>query len=238
MPPVKSEENPMAAILAPYLIQGGVSLFNSLSNRGASGKAANQQAAASREAAEIQARTAREALDYTKGQSRWLRQQSEADREANFHQWLADQKNVELQGWDAAVNQRGETAAGRRNIYDQGIAQGRNLYDRWEGQQQRLGNIGQLTGAAPRQIAGFHEAPYTEMDPLQRTARVYPGYIPGSTEIPPDPAIEAMTEEQQRATALTDLAMREAAARNGVSPEEYSAWQGTEEYDRLLGARG
>jgi hypothetical protein len=233
---MKSQENPMS--IAPFLISGGVNLLSSLFNRNASGRAADQRASSSREAAQLEARTAREALDFTKGQSRWLREQSEADREANFNQWLADQKNVELQGWDTSVNQRGEITAGRRNIYDQGIAQGRNLYDRWEGQQQRLGNIGQLTGAAPRQIAGLHEAPYTEMDPLQRTERTYPGYVPGSTEIPPDPAIEAMTEERRRSTALADLALREAAARNGVSPEEYRAWQGTEEYDRLLGARG
>jgi len=196
-------------VAAPYLIKGGSDLFRSLFQSRGVGQAATAQAQASQRAAQLQRQTAQDQLDFTKGQARWFRESSEADRASNYGQWLADQKNLESGGWDAAVNQRSVLGADRRNVYAQNVAQGRNVYDRWRNQQQRLGNLGQLTGAAPRQIAGWHEAPYSALDPLQRSQRAYPDYVPGSTEIPPDPALVAQAEAgRQRAIEMADAAQR------------------------------
>ena len=193
----------------PFLIQAGGGIGSALIGRSASGSAANRQAQASTRAAELQRQTSQEQLDFTKEQSRYLMAQAERDREANYYQWEADQKNVELGGWDAAVNRRALTTRGARQQYAGELAQGRNAYDRWQNQQQRLGTIGQLTGGAPRQISGLKEAPYMPFDPLQRSERTYPGYVPGLTEAPPDPAIAANAKrDAERYAAI----QRQAAA--------------------------
>ena len=201
----------------PLLIQAGGGIGSALIGRSASGSAANPQAQASTRAAELQRQTSQEQLDFTKEQSRYLMAQAERDREANYNQWLADQKNVELGGWDAAVNRRALTTRGARQQYAGELAQGRNAYDRWQNQQQRLGTIGQLTGGAPRQISGLKEAPYMPFDPLQRCERTYPGYVPGLTEAPPDPAIAAQ-------------AARDEALRQGLTDEQYRARQAAAPY--------
>ena len=193
----------------PAIITAGGGIGSALIGRSASGSAANRQAQASTRAAELQRQTSQEQLDFTKEQSRYLMAQAERDREANYYQWEADQKNVELGGWDAAVNRRALTTRGARQQYAGELAQGRNAYDRWQNQQQRLGTIGQLTGGAPRQISGLKEAPYMPFDPLQRSERTYPGYVPGLTEAPPDPAIAANAKrDAERYAAI----QRQAAA--------------------------
>jgi hypothetical protein len=206
----------------PFLIQAGGGIGSALIGRSASGSSANIKARASNRAAELQRQTAQEQLDYTKGQSRYLMAQSEVDREANYNQWLADQRNVELGGWDAAVNRRALTTRGARQQYAGELAQGRNVYDRWQNQQQRLGTIGQLTGGAPRRIAGFKEAPYMPFDPLQRSERTYPDYVAGLTEIPVDPEIAAQ--------AARDAA-RNDALRQGLTDEQYRARQAASQYE-------
>jgi hypothetical protein len=206
----------------PFLIQAGGGIGSALIGRSASGSSANLQAQASNRAAELQRQTAQEQLDYTKGQSRYLMAQSEVDREANYNQWLADQRNVELGGWDAAVNRRALTTRGARQQYAGELAQGRNVYDRWQNQQQRLGTIGQLTGGAPRQISGLKEAPYMPFDPLQRSERTYPDYVAGLTEIPVDPEIAAQ--------AARDAA-RNDALRQGLTDEQYRARQAASQYE-------
>jgi hypothetical protein len=206
----------------PFLIQAGGGIGSALIGRSASGSSANIKARASNRAAELQRQTAQEQLDYTKGQSRYLMAQSEVDREANYNQWLADQRNVELGGWDAAVNRRALTTRGARQQYAGELAQGRNVYDRWQNQQQRLGTIGQLTGGAPRQISGLKEAPYMPFDPLQRSERTYPDYVAGLTEIPVDPEIAAQ--------AARDAA-RNDALRQGLTDEQYRARQAASQYE-------
>ena len=206
----------------PFLIQAGGGIGAALVGRSASGSAANIQARASNRAAELQRKTAQEQLSYTKGQSRYVMAQSEVDREANYNQWLADQRNVELGGWDAAVNRRALTTRGARQQYSGELAQGRNVYDRWQNQQQRLGTIGQLTGGAPRRIAGFKEAPYMPFDPLQRSERTYPDYVAGLTEIPVDPEIAAQ--------AARDAA-RNDALRQGLTDEQYRERQAASQYE-------
>jgi hypothetical protein len=206
----------------PFLIQAGGGIGSALIGRSASGSSANLKARASNRAAELQRQTAQEQLDYTKGQSRYLMAQSEVDREANYNQWLADQRNVELGGWDAAVNRRALTTRGARQQYAGELAQGRNVYDRWQNQQQRLGTIGQLTGGAPRQISGLKEAPYMPFDPLQRSERTYPDYVAGLTEIPVDPEIAAQ--------AARDAA-RNDALRQGLTDEQYRARQAASQYE-------
>jgi hypothetical protein len=118
-------------------------------------------------------------------------------------------RGVELGGWDRNVNERALITRGARQQYAGELAQGRNVYDRWQNQQQRLGTIGQLTGGAPRRIAGLKEAPYMPFDPLQRSERTYPDYVAGLTEIPVDPEIAANAErDAERYAAI----QRQAAA--------------------------
>jgi hypothetical protein len=204
-----------AAIIGSGIVGGTQAIGSAFQSR-ATGQAANRRAQASRDAAQLQRQTAQDQLDFTKGQARWLRESSEADRAANYAQWLADQKNVELGGWDAAVNRRALATRGARQQYAGELAQGRNVYDRWQNQQQRLGTIGQLTGGAPRRIAGLQEAPYMPFDPLQRSARTYPDYVPGSTEIPPDPELAA--------AIAADQAERDAQAA-AQAPDQYGSNQ-------------
>ena len=206
----------------PFLIQAGGGIGSALIGRSASGSSANIKARASDRAAELYRKTAGEQLDYTKGQSRYVMAQSEVDREANYNQWLADQRNVELGGWDRNVNERALITRGARQQYSGELAQGRNVYDRWQNQQQRLGTIGQLTGGAPRRIAGFQEAPYMPFDPLQRSERTYPDYVAGLTEIPVDPEIAAQ--------AARDAA-RNDALRQGLTDEQYRARQAASQYE-------
>jgi len=206
----------------PAIIMAGGAIGKSLIGRSASGSSANIQSRASNRSAELQRQTAQEQLDYTKGQSRYLMAQSEVDREANYNQWLADQRNVELGGWDRNVNERALTTRGARQQYAGELAQGRNVYDQWQNQQQRLGTIGQLTGGAPRQISGLKEAPYMPFDPLQRSERTYPDYVAGLTEIPVDPEVAAQ--------AARDAA-RNDALRQGLTDEQYRARQAAAQYE-------
>jgi hypothetical protein len=198
---------PPAVIAA--IIGGGAAIGSTAYSRGASGRAANQQAAASAEAARLQAAGARDQLDYTRGMSRWGRQAAEIAQQNNYQQWLANQQNMERQGWDTAVNMRGLQAADRRNAYAQATAQGRNLYGQRALQEQRLGRLGELTGAPPREIAGRVEAGYVPMAPLQRTEQLYPEYVSTPYDIPPDPQAEAR------------LAATREAARQGVTEAQY-----------------
>jgi hypothetical protein len=209
---------PIQAAIIGAGIGGGAQAIGSAFQSRATGQAANRQALASREAAQLQRQTAQEQLKFQREQSRYLMAQSERDREANYNQWLADQRNVELGGWDAAVNRRALTTRGARQQYAGELAQGRNAYDRWQNQQQRLGTIGQLTGGAPRQISGLKEAPYMPFDPLQRSERTYPDYVAGLTEAPPDPAIAAN-------------AARDEALRQGLTDEQYRARQAASQYE-------
>jgi hypothetical protein len=197
------------------IIKTGGDLFKSIFQSRSTGKAADIQARAIRDASILDAQTARQQLDYVKGHGRWLRAATEATSASNYAQWLADQKNVELGGWDTAVNRRALTTREARQQYAGELAQGRNIYDRWQNQQQRLGTIGQLTGGGPRQIAGWQEAPYMPFDPLQRSARTYPDYVPGPTEIPPDPALAAQIAEANRLERLAES--------NRLTPEEKRA---------------
>ena len=194
---------PPAVIAA--IIGGGALIGSTAYSRGASGRAANLQAGASTEAARLQAAGAREQLDYTRGMSRGGRQAAEIAQQNNYQQWLANQQNLERQGWDTSVNMRGVQAADRRNAYAQATAQGRNLYGQRALQEQRLGRLGELTGAPPREIAGRVEAGYVPMAPLQRTEQFYPEYVSTPFDIPPDPQAEAQ------------LAATRDAARQGVS---------------------
>jgi hypothetical protein len=213
---------PIAPLVGAAIIGGGAQLAGSAFQSRGVGQAANRQASASKYAADLASKTAGEQLDYTKGQSRYLMAQSEVDREANYNQWLADQRNVELGGWDRNVNERALITRGARQQYAGELAQGRNVYDRWQNQQQRLGTIGQLTGGAPRRIAGLKEAPYMPFDPLQRSERTYPDYVAGLTEIPVDPEIAAQ--------AARDAA-RNDALRQGLTDEQYRARQAASQYE-------
>ena len=138
-----------------------------------------------------------------------MRQAAEIAQKNNYQQWLANQQNLERQGWDTAVNMRGLQAADRRNAYAQATAQGRNLYGQRALQEQRLGRLGELTGAPPREIAGRVEAGYVPMAPLQRTEQLYPEYVSTPFDIPPDPQAEAR------------LAATREAARQGVTEAQY-----------------
>jgi hypothetical protein len=195
---------PLGAIIAA-IIGAGASIGTTAYSRRASGQAANLQAGASTEAARLQAASSREQLDYTRGQSRWARQAAEIAQQNNYQQWLANQQNLERQGWDTSVNQRGAAASIARNQYAQATAQGRNQYGQRALQERRLGRLGQLTGAPPREIAGRVEAGYVPMAPLQRSEQFYPEYVSTPFDIPPDPQAEAQ------------LAATRDAARQGVS---------------------
>lgn len=197
----------------PAIIMAGATIGSTAYNRRSIGQGANLQAGASTEAARLQAAGAREQLDYTRGMSRWGRQAAEIAQQNNYQQWLAGQQNLERQGWDTAVNQRGLASADRRNLYAQATAQGRNLYGQRALQEQRLGRLGQLTGAPPREIAGRVEAGYVPMAPLQRSERFYPEYVSTPFDIPPDPQAEA--QDQASLDAI------QAAARQGVSQAQY-----------------
>ena len=200
---------PIAPLVGAAIIGGGAQAVGSAFQSRATGQAANRQALASREAAQLQRQTSQEQLDFTKEQSRYLMAQAERDREANYNQWLADQKNVELGGWDAAVNRRAIYEQQAEQAYADRLAQGRNQYDEWEASQQRLGTLGQLTNMDSRYIPGMVESPYRKVADLQRSERTYPGYVPGLTEAPPDPAIAANAKrDAERYAAI----QRQAAA--------------------------
>jgi hypothetical protein len=204
------------------IIAGGATIGSTAYSRGASGQAAYRQAAASTEAARLQAAGAREQLDYTRGMSRWGRQAAEIAQQNNYQQWLSGQQNLERQGWDTAVNQRGAAASIARNKYAQATAQGRNLYGQRALQEQRLGRLGELTGAPPREIAGRTEAGYVPMAPLQRSERFYPEYVSTPFDIPPDPQAEAR------------LAATHDAARQGLSQAQYIQQQALAPYGGMV----
>lgn len=84
MPPVVAA----AAIGAGASLGGGV-----LASRSAS-SAAKQQAQAANQAAQYQSQSTREALDFQKQQAALEMQRSEADRRANYDQWLAREQRL------------------------------------------------------------------------------------------------------------------------------------------------
>ena len=129
---------PIAPLVGAAIIGGGAQAVGSAFQSRGTGQAANRQAQASTRAAELQRQTSQEQLDFTKEQSRYLMAQAERDREANYNQWLADQRNVELGGWDAAVNRRALTTREAKQQYEDELARRRNAYDRWQNQQQRF----------------------------------------------------------------------------------------------------
>jgi hypothetical protein len=215
----------LGAIIAA-IIGAGTSIGTTAYSRRASGRAANLQAGASTEAARLQAASSREQLDYTRGQSRWARQAAEIAQQNNYQQWLSGQQNLERQGWDTSVNTRGVQAADRRNAYAQATAQGRNLYGQRALQERRLGRLGELTGAPPREIAGRTEAGYVPMAPLQRSEQFYPEYVSTPFDIPPDPQAEA--QEQARLASTRD------AVRQGLSQAQYIQQQALAPYGGMV----
>jgi hypothetical protein len=95
-----------ALTLAGIAGTAGTQVVSSALQSRAAGKAADKQTQAANRAAELQSGSTREALDFEKQQSALEQQRSEADRRANYDQWLAREQRLGSLGQMVGLGQR------------------------------------------------------------------------------------------------------------------------------------